>query len=505
MGVRAYIEGQLHPERIDDRAMTGRLAGFTTLTKSTRDLAEDYFLPAMMERREQQRRAARNGGPSTDAGTSGAQTRTPEQMQLARMQRTVIGELSQQRILRAVYSERQLEEVLVDFWFNHFNVFAGKGPVRYLLTEYERDAIRPHVLGKLPRSARRDGEEPGDALLSRQLAERRSERARRRATRRRRAAARRGTPRRRPPTRWTGGAQVERRRRPQRELRARAAGAAHARRRRRLHAAGRHRGRARVHRLDDRDPRRGGGGSGSSRGCTTPARRSCSASDSRPAAASKDGEQVLDILARHPSTARFIATKLARRFVADEPPPALVDRGGAVFGDRRRHPRGGARRSSPRRSSSRAEPPRQGEDAVRVRGQRAARHRRRRRDERAAARAALRDSACRSTVPAADRLSDTAEAWVNTGALLNRMNFAVALSDGGQMRARRRRRHVPAADPPMTCARAVDEARSATTSARRRRRRSRRRPPAQAVAALCLARRSSSGQEHGEMTHDASS
>ena len=64
------------------------------------------------------------------------------------MQRNVIGELSQQRILRAVYSERQLEEVLVDFWMNHFNVFVGKGQVRNYLTEYERDVIRPRVFGK---------------------------------------------------------------------------------------------------------------------------------------------------------------------------------------------------------------------------------------------------------------------------------------------------------------------------------------------------------------------
>ena len=57
-------------------------------------------------------------------------------------------ELSEQKLLRAAYSERQLQEVLVDFWFNHFNVDARKGAARFLLTEYERDAIRPHVLGK---------------------------------------------------------------------------------------------------------------------------------------------------------------------------------------------------------------------------------------------------------------------------------------------------------------------------------------------------------------------
>ena len=65
-----------------------------------------------------------------------------------REEREALAELGQQRILRAVYSERQLNEVLVDFWFNHFNIFAGKGADRIYLMEYERDVIRPHVLGK---------------------------------------------------------------------------------------------------------------------------------------------------------------------------------------------------------------------------------------------------------------------------------------------------------------------------------------------------------------------
>ena len=60
----------------------------------------------------------------------------------------VVEELSQAKLLRAIYSERQLEEVMTDFWFNHFNVFVGKGPERLLLTNYERDVIRPHALGK---------------------------------------------------------------------------------------------------------------------------------------------------------------------------------------------------------------------------------------------------------------------------------------------------------------------------------------------------------------------
>ncbi|HEX8098491.1 MAG TPA: DUF1800 family protein, partial [Pyrinomonadaceae bacterium] len=60
----------------------------------------------------------------------------------------ITGELQASRILRAVYSERQLQEVLVDFWTNHFNVFAGKGADRWLLVSYDRDTIRPHTMGK---------------------------------------------------------------------------------------------------------------------------------------------------------------------------------------------------------------------------------------------------------------------------------------------------------------------------------------------------------------------
>ena len=60
----------------------------------------------------------------------------------------IIGELAQAKLLRAVYSERQLLEVMVDFWTNHFNVFAAKGANKWLITAYDRDVIRPHALGK---------------------------------------------------------------------------------------------------------------------------------------------------------------------------------------------------------------------------------------------------------------------------------------------------------------------------------------------------------------------
>jgi uncharacterized protein (DUF1800 family) len=63
-------------------------------------------------------------------------------------QGVVTGEMAQAKLLRAIYSERQFEEVMADFWFNHFNVFVDKGLDRIMLTSYERDVIRPHVFGK---------------------------------------------------------------------------------------------------------------------------------------------------------------------------------------------------------------------------------------------------------------------------------------------------------------------------------------------------------------------
>ena len=81
------------------------------------------------------------------------------------------------RILRAVYSERQLQEVMVDFWTNHFNVFAGKGADRWLLISYDRDTIRPNAFGNFRDLLEGDRRKPRDALLPRQFPERQPERA----------------------------------------------------------------------------------------------------------------------------------------------------------------------------------------------------------------------------------------------------------------------------------------------------------------------------------------
>src|SRR5581483_788764 len=137
MGIEKYIDEQLRPERIDDAGMNARLAGLTTLTMSSREIARKFEMPVIEARRE--KRDSKNG----DAAEPG-----PEQKMIQQQANRVVVELGEQKLLRAIYSERQLQEVLTDFWFNHFNVDARKGPDRFMLTEYERDAIRPHVLGK---------------------------------------------------------------------------------------------------------------------------------------------------------------------------------------------------------------------------------------------------------------------------------------------------------------------------------------------------------------------
>ena len=71
-------------------------------------------------------------------------------VQLAKLQGPgrITAELSMAKLDRAIYSERQLDAVMEDFWFNHFNVFENKGADRWLLTAYVRDTIRPHTMGK---------------------------------------------------------------------------------------------------------------------------------------------------------------------------------------------------------------------------------------------------------------------------------------------------------------------------------------------------------------------
>src|ERR1700682_1186486 len=139
-GLQRYIDQQLHPERIADAGMSARLSGLTTVVMSSGQIAEQFERPQLELRRELRQQAAAGTGNQDQPLQP-----TPDMRQRANQ---VVVELSQQKLLRAIYSERQLQEVLADFWFNHFNVDARKGRDRFMLTDYEREAIRPHVLGK---------------------------------------------------------------------------------------------------------------------------------------------------------------------------------------------------------------------------------------------------------------------------------------------------------------------------------------------------------------------
>ena len=88
------------------------------------------------------------GGKGQDllAGLNPMQRETLQAMN--NPQGVISDELVEAKLLRAIYSERQLDEVMTDFWFNHFNVFVNKGADRVLLTTYEQQVIRSHAMGK---------------------------------------------------------------------------------------------------------------------------------------------------------------------------------------------------------------------------------------------------------------------------------------------------------------------------------------------------------------------
>ncbi len=144
MGVERYLESQLHPSKIDDPLVEAKLKSLRTLTMSSAELIANYPRPRQNPNLGEQRALGEK---------SGGDLAEPEDRRKMKSMglngpRRVIGELAQAKILRAVYSERQLYEVMVDFWANHFNVFAAKGANKWLTTAYDRDVIRPHALGK---------------------------------------------------------------------------------------------------------------------------------------------------------------------------------------------------------------------------------------------------------------------------------------------------------------------------------------------------------------------
>jgi len=456
MGREAWLDRQLHPERIDDSALGRRLAAFPAAAMSPGELLAAYPRPRTDPARRARRRAAPGDTSAMAMRADGAGFAGGRRQARPRGPQAILADAAGARLQRAVYSERQLEEVMTDFWFNHFNVFFGKNQDRYLVTAYEREAIRPHVFGKfrdlleatakhpamlvyldnarsmVPDSMNPDAERI-DAARRRLLAMTPAQRAE--VFRRRGVDPAAGE-------RMLAGADPA----AGGQRRERGINENYARELMELHTLGVDGGYTQhdvievARALTGWTIQRGGGRRGADG--AEPAFAFRPAMHDRgektvlghrlPAGRGiEDGEAVLDLLARHPATARHVALQLAQRFVADEPPAALVDRLADVFtrtgGDLREVTRAlflapefndphwrGAKVKSPlefvagalRATGADAGPSRGLLQALRQMGQ----------------------------VPYAASpptgYPNTSAEWTNSGAMLNRMNFALALAAG---------------------------------------------------------------------------
>jgi uncharacterized protein (DUF1800 family) len=307
MGLAAWIERQLDPAGIDDAAAERRL-------------------PPLPE-------------PPREPGSP---------TEIRRFGRQSVEALGAAKVLRAVYSERQLAEVLTDFWFNHFNVFAGKGRTGLYLAEYERGAIRPHVLGRFRDLLGATAKSPAMLVYLDNWLSVDAEAAERLLAGQQRRAARRG------------GAVTPSA--PPAQARRRGLNENYARELLELHTLGVDGGYTQQDIIEVARAFTGwtlaGPGRGALQAVAGAGGRALPA-DMLDAAGGfrfqralhddrakivlghelqagggiEDGERVLDILAAHPSTARHIAGKLARRFVSETPPDSLVARAAARFRD----------------------------------------------------------------------------------------------------------------------------------------------------------------------------
>lgn len=232
-------------------------------------------------------------------------------MMLRQPQQVVAADAREAKLFRSIYSSRQLEEVLTDFWFNHFNVYAAKGQIPVVLESYERDAIRPHVFGKFQDLLLATARHPAmlyyldnwesmaaDVFQIGPFA----------------------------PGPYATAQQLARQ--------ARGINENYGRELMELHTLGVKGGYTQQDVVNvarcftgwtikqpNKDPEftfaafMHDGGEKTVLGHRIPA-----------GGGEQDGVQVIEILAHHPSTARFISTKLARHFISDDPPPALIDR-----------------------------------------------------------------------------------------------------------------------------------------------------------------------------------
>ena len=398
VGLQAWIDRQLNPETIDDRATERALADLATLRLSIPELLREYPRPdrKLLEKIQ-----------------SGEMSRRElmERYPLEKRPFRIAAEAQAAKMVRAISSERQLHEVMVDFWFNHFNVFAQKGDVRWFVGAYEYQAIRPHALGRFRDLVSATARHPAmlfylDNWLS-------------------------AKPDFTVPVGPNRGRKAGLNENYARELME-------------LHTLGVDGGYTQQDIIEVARAFTGWSIDRQAEGRFVFRRlmhdtggKTVLGQRIPPGGGEEDGDRVIEILTRHPSTARFIATKLVRRFVADAPPPALVERVAAKYLST-----GGDIKPMLRAIFASAEFT--GEDAYRAKIKKPF-------EFVASAVRALGGSVdargafglARASAEIGEPLygaqpptghPDRAEAWVNAGALLARMNFALALAGGGYPR-----------------------------------------------------------------------
>jgi len=139
VGIADWLDRQLHPERITDAALAPLLDRIPVVSMSLPELLGQYPPSQVL-------RSVRELAQGTSLSES--ERRTLRRELGEHSPRRILDGLATARITRAVHSERQLQEMMTTFWFDHFNVFWGKDATRSLVPDYERSAIRPHIFGK---------------------------------------------------------------------------------------------------------------------------------------------------------------------------------------------------------------------------------------------------------------------------------------------------------------------------------------------------------------------
>ncbi len=424
MGIDKWIELQLNPDRIPDPAGDDVLRSYAVFSTPTGQIVRQFE-----ELQRLQREAKKDAGNDTTMTKPEARqevlAQNPQLRQAAQRNQQMVGEVQSAQLARAVVSERQLNEVMVDFWENHFSVFAGKGQTRLYLAQYDRDVIRPRALGKFRDLLGAVAHSPA-MLFFLDNWESAAD-----STHPTLAQARR-------PMRPGYRIFVPVRPLPQQQQRAkRGLNENYARELMELHTLGVDGG---YTQKDVQEVARALTGWTFNRQngefVFNPnihdAGEKMILGQRFPAGHGEDeGERVLDIVARHPSTAHFIVTKLARHFVSDDPPKELVDRCASTFtrtdGDIRETLRCVV--TSPEffsRAAYRAKVKTPFE--VVASGLRAVNATPDATPRTAQLVARLGEPIFGRQTP--DGWPDRGDAWMNTGAILNRINFGLSLAAG---------------------------------------------------------------------------